>query len=157
MFINRKYTNRHRILGALQKKMNESYRSDVIDSSEFELSWNELAENSGLSDKQIQEQIDFLLLAEEINDNEVNFNSCYMIRQKGTTSFHDKKYLNTGRKEFKDDLYDVLKLLSGVVLLLIAVIGFARNILVTEKNNSEIEQLKKEVLALKSQITKKKP
>ena len=137
--------------------MSESYRPDAIDSSEFELSWNELTEAAGLSDKQIQEQIDFLLLAEEINANEVNFNSCYMILQKGTTSFFDKKYLSIGRKEFKDDIYDVLKLLSGVVLLLIAVISFARNVLVTERNNREIEQLKNEVRALKSQITKKKP
>jgi len=157
MFINRKYSNRHRILGALQKKMNESYRPDAIDSNEFELSWNELAEASGLSDKQIQEQIDFLILAEEVKDNEVNFNSCYMIRRKGTTSFYDRKYLDIGRKEFKDNLYDVLKLLSGVVLLLIAVISFARNILVTEKNNREIEQLKNDVSVLKSQIAKKKP
>jgi hypothetical protein len=155
MFIKRKYTNRHRILEALQKKMNKSYRPDAIDNNEFELSWNELVKDSGLNEDEVLEQIDYLLTAEEVFNNEVDFSSFYLILQKGTTSFHDRKYINVGRKEFKDDLYDVLKICSGFILLLIATITFVRNIMVTEKNNKEIDSLKNELKAIKSQLNKK--
>lgn len=154
MYIKRKFINRHKILGALQTRMNESYRPDILDSAEIELSWGELRDASGLTESEILEQIDFLLTSEEICNNEVNFSSSYLILQKGTTSFYDKKYLNIGKKEFKDDLYDILKLFSGFILLAIALITFARNIMITEKNSKEIENLKNEIKILKISIQK---
>lgn len=152
LFIKRKFVIRHKILQALQICYNQRYRPDSVDSREFELSWPQLKEATGLNDEDILEQIDVLLTNDEVYNNEEDFNSSYLILQKGTIAFYDKKYLNLGIKEFKDDLYDIVKLVSAVVLLVIAVISFVRNIINTEKNSRDIEELKREILLLKLSV-----
>lgn len=153
MFIKRKFRNRHKILEALQIQYNKNHLPDAL-SVDMELSWGKLTEACGLNDKEVLEQIDFLLISDEIYNNEIDYNSSYLILQKGTTAFYDKKYPNMGIKEFKDDLYDILKLVSGFVLLLITIITFTKNIMTTERNSREIQNLKMDVQNLKSSMPK---
>jgi len=152
MFIRKKYINRHKILKALQLSYNNNYRPDDFDTSAIELSWTELTGATGLGEEEVLAQIDVLLINDEIFNNEINFNSSYLILQRGTTAYYDEKYLTIGKKEFKENLYDKLKLISGAVLLIIAVLTFAKNFIVTERNSEEIEVLKGEIQDLKSQI-----
>ncbi len=155
MFINLKYQHRHKILEVLQAYFDENYRPDAQDSSEYELSWSELANKSGLSDDELKKQIYFLQKSEEVFDNEINYSSSYLILHEGTKSLFDEKYLNMGRKEFRDNLFDWLKLVSGFILLLIAIITFGMNIFLTTKNNKEIESLKNEIKIMKAEAIKK--
>lgn len=150
MFIKRKYKVRHQILGALQGHYNKFNRPDDIDTSAIELSWSELTAGAGLKDDQLLEHIDHLLINGEIYNNENNYNSSYLILQKGTTAFYDRKYIEIGNKEARDLLYDRIKIVSAIVLLVIAVFTFLRNVMATEKNTLEIERLKNEVKTLKA-------
>ncbi|MEJ5995234.1 hypothetical protein WG904_12470 [Pedobacter sp. Du54] len=152
----KKYIHRHKILLTLQASFDKNYRPDAQNSSEYDLSWSELSEKSGLNDDELKKQIYFLMKSEEVFDNETNYSSSYLILHEGTKSLFDEKYLNIGRKEFKDNLFDWLKIVSGFVLLLIAIITFGMNLFLTSKNNKEIETMKSEIKIIKESAKKKK-
>lgn len=154
MYNYKKYKNRHTILGTLQNKYNQNYTPNIISNKELSLNFNELVNQSKLTENEIIEQLDFLSQESEINVvEEENFNFYYIIRRTGSASFHDKKYLNIRKKEFTNDIYDFLKITSTFILLLIAITTFTINIIDTRKNKKEIEELKKEFQQIK--ISKK--
>ncbi len=69
-------------------------------------------------------------------------NSTFKITFKGKKSLLEKKYLSLGHKELRERIFDILKIASTTILLLIAVYTFMMNIIETYNNKKEIEKLK---------------
>ncbi|MEN5231522.1 hypothetical protein [Sphingobacterium faecium] len=116
---------------------------------EIELSFMEVVQKSNLTEKEVYREIDYLEKEKEIHIDEINYSTYYLILKQGSVSYFDKKYLELGRKNFRDNLFDNLKIISSFILLLIAVITFIVNLLETRKNRTEIEKLKNEIIILK--------
>jgi len=153
MLLKKKYCDRHRVLKALQEKQEEGWRPDSIGSEDIELSGSEIAELARLREKDVWAQIDFLAFEKEIVVHEKNdFSIYYFICQKGTVSYYDRKYIYTGRKELLNDIYDWMKTVSTIVLLIIATITFILNIISTKNNTKEIQKLKVETNAISDSL-----
>jgi len=146
MFINRKYKNRHLFLEALQLYLEKNDRPDAYALEDFSLTFPKLVELSNLTEKEIYGQIDYLEKEGEINiEHTKDYSTFYFISKNGTIAYYDKKYLNLGKKEFLNDLYDIIKNISAIILLVITIISFIINFLDTQKNKEEIEQIKVKV------------
>jgi len=146
MFINKKYRNRHLFLKTLQLYFEKNDRPDQHTFEEVSLTFSKLVELSNLTEKEIYEEMDYLEKEGEINIEQTeHFSTFYFISRNGTIAYYDKKYLNLGKKEFLNDTYDILKNISAIILLVIAVITFIINFLDTRKNKKEIEQIKVKV------------
>lgn len=155
--MHRKYKNRHKILKALQNKYAQDYRPDIVVINEIELTFTELVTSTNLTEQQVYEQIDFLIKEQEVSENEDNFSSNYRITKKGTVAYFDSKYLCLGRKEWRTNIYDWIKTISTIVLLLIAIFSFALNIIDARKNETEIDKIKIELQKMKDSLSTIKP
>jgi hypothetical protein len=150
-FMKKKYLIRHKILQTLQEKLSEFDGKQKVQSDEIELSTKEISLKANLSEKDILAQIDYLSSRDEIHlERDKGVVNLYITRQ-GTVSFSDKSYLEEGKKEFWNSNYDVLKTVSTVILLLIALITFAINIFNTKKNKSEIEKMQIQIDNIRQQ------
>jgi hypothetical protein len=154
MFIKTKYINRHKILGTLYNKYSQDYSPNIIDIKEISLTFGELVTHSKLAEYQVQEQIDFLCDANEISSNEENFTDYYSIPRKGIISYKDEKYLYTGRKEFWNDTYDIVKTISTIILLIIGLATFVLNLIETKQNKNEINNIKMELHNMRDSTSK---
>ena len=72
-------------------------------------------------------------------------NSKFLILEDGRAAYLENKYRSLGRKEFRDYLFDILKIISTTVLLLIAIYTFILNIYETKQNKKDIEKIKNDV------------
>jgi len=157
MILKKKYINRHEILRTLLVRRKDNESPNNLDERDIALNWTKLVEKSNLSETEIIQQIYYLKNENEIVETEFDeYNFYYHISRTGMVSYYDKKYLNQRKKEFADNIYDVLKILSTAILLIFAIITFRNNWIISNKNESEIEILKKEVLKLKNQIETEK-
>ena len=148
LFIRKKHILRHRILKALQKNYNEHWTPDLGD-IDVSLSFTELVEKSYLNEKDVREQLPFLKKENEVGYIEIDYSSYYYISTEGTVSFYDKKHHITGRKLFLEEIYDWVKNISTILLLLIAIITFIINLIDTRNNKKEIQILKNEIEQMK--------
>lgn len=148
MFIKEKYQIRHKLLKIFYEEFFEgnSPNADIFDTS---LTFSQLGNSSNLSREVLVKTIDYLIEAEELDSEEINYTYLYFITPKGRAAYHDKKYLYNGKKEFWNDTYDIVKTLSAIILLVIAVITFIQNSIDIKQNKKEIENLKKEVNQIK--------
>jgi hypothetical protein len=149
MFIKKKYQRRHKLLKLFYDNFFEgnSPNADVFDTS---LTFPELEKVSNLTTEQLVKTIDYLVEAEEICIEEIDYTSLYIITLKGRSAYHDKKYLYTGKREFLNDTYDIIKTVSAIILLIIAVITFIQNSIDIKQNKKDIETLKKDINQIKS-------
>lgn len=153
LLINRKYLHRHKILGALQIKLDEGGRPDAMP-EDIELSYRMLIEKSGLTEQEVLKQLDHLSQEDEINIEERNFNLCYLILRKGTIAYHDAKYLNLGWKSFIDSAYDIGKTISVFFLLILAIATFLSNRFEMKQNKKEMEQMKVDIKNIRDSSNK---
>lgn len=154
MFVKRKYIDRHRILQVLQENQDQNLEYDENQTNFEPLSFSELVRKSGLSETQVYAQVDLLAKEDEISIDPLGAKMYYMVIRNGTIAYFDGKYLNQGKKELRDEVYDKLKIISTIVLLSIAIISFIVNIIETRKNKKEIETLKREILIHKGSSIK---
>ena len=157
MIKTKKYRNRHLILKTLQDRRQEGSGPNMLDISEVALTFTELVKESQLTESEVVEQIHYLKNENEVIEEEIINDYYYFISQAGTASYYDHKYLTRGRKEFWENTYDVLKNLSTIILLLIAIITFAGNWISSKENSVEIKALKTEMRQLKDSIKTKSP
>lgn len=157
MKINQKYTSRHELLKTLQTRKNQKWAPDNIDIRDTSLEFDKLTENSGLQETDVIQQIRYLINEKEINEAEFEYSRLYYsISDSGTAAYHDQKYLTKGRKEYLDNIYDVLKNVSTFILLLLAVITFIGNWISNSRKNQEIENIKIELKHLKDSLHSEK-
>lgn len=119
---------------------------DVILERELALTFSAIGSKTGLSDEVVSNH---LYILKEVGDirlfEEDDYNEYYIITTAGIAAVHDGKYLEIGKKEFGLEFDNVLKRVSTIILLLIAIITFIFNLVQTYKNKTEIDQLKKQV------------
>ncbi len=144
-----KYLNRHKILKTLYKKRIKEESPNTINTVELSLTFSQIAINSNLPEAKIIEQIEFLINEKEISKIEESFDTYYFITDKGSISYHDEKYLDNGEKEFWTTSYDIIKTISTLVLLIMAVIVFILNFLDTKQNKKDIDVIKTELQNIK--------
>jgi len=157
MKINQKHTSRHQLLKTLQKRKDEKWHPNNIDIRDTALEYHKLAEKSGLQEDDLIQQIRYLVNEKEINETEFEYSRYYYsISDAGAAAYHDKKHLNKGRKEYLDNIYDVLKNVSTFILLLMAVITFIGNWVSNSRKNQEIENIKIELKHLKDSLHNEK-
>lgn len=152
LLIAQKYRHRQKILCFLQRQIDEQYSPNAI-AEDLELTLSELAVKCNLSEQEILKQIDFLHAEKEIEITEREWTMKYLIVQKGTIAFYDGKYIRSGWKSLLDSSYDVIKIVSAIVLLGIAVFTFITNIIDTKRNKREIETMRDEIERLKKMST----
>jgi hypothetical protein len=148
----KKYRNRHLILKTLQDRRQEGEGPNRLDISEVALTFSELVEKCRLTESELVEQIHYLKNTDEVIEEEIINDFYYFISQAGTAAYYDNKYLNKGKKELLENTYDVLKNLSTIILLLIAIITFTGNWISSKDNKSEIDTLKFELKQIKDSI-----
>lgn len=81
-------------------------------------------------------------------------NSKFHILSNGSHAFNEKKFLREGVKEQMNYLYDIVKNVSVIVLLIIGVWSFILNFSQTRRNTKLIEQQSEQIKAIKDSLTK---
>ncbi|HMR82633.1 MAG TPA: hypothetical protein PKE30_05860 [Niabella sp.] len=156
MLIRNKFKARHRILKELAKHYNDNY-DPTGDQTDYLISFNTLRDKMPFNEVDFEKNLHFLIFEKEVETtgnpyDEIDWISTYyFISVKGLASFYDKKYISLGKGQLLTGVYDVIKILSAIVLLLIAIITFIRNMIITDKNQKEIQSLKNEIILLKKQ------
>lgn len=141
MFIKKHYEVRHKILKTLFDYDNSF---DIgVPTNEKLLHFNEICKKLNQFDKIfLLDNLNYLQTTKEIYCTMQYDNSSFAIIGLGRDSFIEKKFLTEGRKEFRNSLDQKLKIISTIILLIIAVVTFAINIIQTHNNKKEIENLK---------------
>jgi hypothetical protein len=152
MLIPKRFSIRHQILSILCEKLNdvEKVKGKVFKQSLIDVECSTIAERLGISIKRIHE-----LSSKMQKENEVEFEflgnvEIIRIRENGIIAFIDRKYLINGRDFVLDSLKKYLAIISGILLLIIAVITFILNIIDTRQNKNDIQKLEKRIQFLES-------
>ncbi len=109
-----------------------------------------LLEKVGCSDNDLMDQLDFLQDQKEIYIDWELEDMRILGSGQGTIAATTKKYILLGRKEFYDQLNDVVKNFGTIILVLIAFITFLINIYKTQENKKDIENIKQEIQKMKA-------
>ena len=99
----------------------------------------------------VLDNLDYLQSKGEIYCSKEFDNSKFTIISNGRHAYLEKRYLTEGQKEFRNLFDQRLKIISTIVLLLIAVATFIVNIVQTQKNKYQIEQIKSDLKKLHEQ------
>lgn len=149
LYIPKKYRNRHKLLQILFTFYNSKYSPDIVDLEPVSLLFSDIVEKSDLNEDEVSAQIEYLKNEGEIKSFERDFSEYYYITQKGRIGLTDKKYLTTGKREFWNDNYDIIKTISAILLLILAFISFVFNLLETKENKKAIKNIKIELQRIK--------
>lgn len=148
MFRIKKYTYRHKILGALVEPLSKFHQEDV-DANDGLMTVHEISQRSSLNKDTISQHIDYLHLEGEIYIEWIDSTSYYLISPTGTATFYDKKYLELGYSQWLKRFRDLFLLITGIVSFLLTLWTFAASVYLTKTNELEIQKLKREVNAMK--------
>lgn len=145
----KKYRIRHAILGALQAKLSKFDLVAEVDEEEIQLTLNELTSITRYPQKEVLNQVDYLLMQKEVHISRIESGIKVLILELGSAAYFDSKYPQEGRKVFWNSLFDVAKTISTIVLLIFAVITFITGLLRSQRTEDDIRKLKEEVEVLK--------
>ena len=110
-----------------------------------------------VSKNYLLDSLHYLTTTKEIHCTMELENSKYLILQDGRAAYIENKYRSLGRKEFRDYIFDILKIISTTVLLLIAVYTFIQNIYETKQNKKDIEKIKTDIKATQKAVLQPLP
>lgn len=154
--IDQKFTNRHKILKTLHQRKKEKWSPATTDVRDIGLSYYQLTTTPRHKGKQINKEIQYLINEKEIIEEEIQYDDYYYcISNSGTASYYDRKYITKGKKEYRENIYDILKNISTLLLLIMAVITFIGNWISNSKNKCEIENIKTELKQIENSINAK--
>ncbi len=136
----KKYKRKHKILETLYNYQTRNHDVNPIFEN-ISMSKAQISEKSGISIKDIDSEVDYLLLGEYI----IKKGDNYLLIQLGCKAINEEEFLELGSKYYRDKLKDWLYIISGIILLGIALISFVINIIQTNKNTNEIGVIKKKI------------
>ena len=119
------------------------YSLSNIDFSEVMGKESTHGENKGSRIKKTKKEIKEISL--ELHEYENKAGNIIKELQVFTWTIFEKKFLTEGRKEFRNSFDQKLKIISTIILLIIAITTFIINIIQTQNNKKEIENLKFEL------------
>jgi hypothetical protein len=153
LFIKKNFKARHQILKVLFDHDLNFKPTDSLDKKS--LHFDEICNQLPQYDRPfLLDNLDYLRTTKEIHCSMQFDNSTFAILSHGSHSCRDKKYIRDGIKDFFNYIYDIAKTVSVIVLLLIAIWTFVKNIYQTESNKQDIEQIRKEIQQIKDKPPK---
>jgi hypothetical protein len=147
--MHKKYRIRHKILGTLQEKLSRFDMIAEVDPALIELTLSDLANIAKRPEKEILNQVDYLLLQKEVGITRIETGIKVLILESGSAAYFDSKYPDEGRKVFWNNLFEVTKTISNIILLIFAIITFITGILRSQQTAEDIRQLQQQVENLK--------
>ena len=152
----RKYIIRHEILGALQKYQDYVYSltapMETLHDIELVLGVEGLVEKTNFSEMEIIAELEILLDKRQIQSFTEDLKNYYAITRSGAVAYYDKFYLEEGRKTVIGMLKDYISIVTAVGLFIIAVYSFVANIIQTNSNTKDLENIKTELDSLSKKI-----
>lgn len=145
MFIEEKYKIRHKILEALQTRNSQLKGNGNPQIEEIELTLEEMSDQLNIPIESIHKNTGYLSEIGEIYLNRDKDQLKFCITKKGIISFYDKTHIIKGRKEFWNNTYDIVKTISAIIFLIIALFTVILNIIDTRQNKREIDSLKNDL------------
>lgn len=148
MFIKKNFEARHKILKVLFEHDLKFKPTGNFDKKSIH--FDEICNQLPQYDRPfLLDNLDYLRTTDEIHCSMQFDKSTFSILSHGSHSYRDKKYFREGVKDQLNYIYDIAKTFSVIILLLIAIWTFVKNIYQTESNKQDIEQLKKELQQIK--------
>ena len=146
-FMKKHFKIKHRVLQILAQYQ-DSFPVGT-NSNERLLHYSEIEKNFPNIDKNfLLDVLHYLTTTKEIHCSMEFENSKFLILQDGRAAYIENKYRSLGRKELRDYIFDILKIISTTILLIIAVYTFAQNIYETKQNSKDIEKIKTDIQKL---------
>ncbi|TVR78465.1 MAG: hypothetical protein EA412_08495 [Chitinophagaceae bacterium] len=145
--INKKYIIRHNILKLLSDKLDSLPSNPQLPKDTY-IHTNELfQELRPHSNERVWQNLEYLTDIKEIGCNEKDKDSHFYILSTGRIAYFDEKYLTKGENEGIAWVYDRVKTVSIIVLLIISIYSCV-------KNTSEINQYQSQQIELELKLEK---
>ena len=143
MYIPKRFKQKHLLLGILLD--NEFVRNNqrTIMAESISITIKDLALRLNVTDEEFQYITPELIRAEEIKCDDFGEGICVFPWNNAATSYYEMKYHIAGRKYFNDSVYDVVKWLLPIAIIVVSIFTTCTNI-----------QLSKDRLYMQRQIDK---
>jgi len=141
---------RHKLLKILAEKDRGTSPGDLIAGS---IHLNQICELLPMYDRSfLLDNLDFLQHDKFIHCSMKFDDSTFHILSKGNHAFNEKTFLRDGMKDQMNYLYDIVKNISVIVLLIIGIWSFVTNITQTRKNSNRIDKQEQRIRALEDSL-----
>lgn len=147
MCIPKYYKKQHELLGLLIDKSRENAKTGTFSATDIEIKKETLAETLRLTVDEFMGVTWPLVTNDDIKHQTTKDGTAYFIGNNGANSFYYKKYLVEGRKYAIEKVFDYLKVISGIVLLIIGIITFIVNTLYTYNTQMRLQRVEQEIKA----------
>jgi hypothetical protein len=141
---------RHELLKVLVEKDRGTPPGDLIAGS---IHFNQICELLPRYDRSfLLDNLDFLQDDKFIHCSMEFDNSTFHILSRGNHAFNEKTFLRDGLKDQMNYLYDIVKNISVIALLIIGIWSFVNNITQTRKNSNLIDKQEQRIRALEDSL-----
>ena len=152
MFITKTNKIRHQLLGILVKADTKTGNVDIKANS---IHFDQICKQLPKYDRAfVLDNLDFLQANKLIFCSMQFDKSKFHILSEGNHAFNERKFLREGVKDQMNYLYDIVKNISVIVLLVIGVWTFFVNMNQTKKNSNTIERQEKRIRTLEDSLGK---
>lgn len=152
MFITKTSKVRHLLLGILVRSDTGKVPSDLDASA---LHFDQICQQLPKYDRAfLLDNLDFLQSSKLIYCSMEFDKSKFHILSNGNHAYNEKRFIREGVKEQMNYLYDIVKNISVIVLLIIGVWSFVLNFVQTRKNTRVIEEHQREIRAIRDSMSK---
>ena len=141
--IQKKFKDRHLILKALFDKYELDYRPDM-DETEGTLTFAQIANETGLDNTTLNNELLFLDREGEVYYNEVRYERHYGARVIGRVAYTDEKYLEIGEEVF----WNSAKNYISIVAIIISAIALWWSIHSSNKSSDKMKELQDRIEVL---------
>ena len=160
MIVRKKYKLRHQLLGILLQKFDSfsepnATRKLSVKAEDTAILIEDLAKQLNISIDELKTITPPLVRAEEIQVNDFGKGICVYPWNDAQTAYDERKYIEIGRKKFNDDIYDVVKWVLPIALIIVAIFTTCTNIqLNKDKSNMQpqIEQINRQITTLEQSV-----
>ena len=150
MFIAKTNKVRHLLLGVLIKNDTGTMPVDLQAGS---IHFDQICEQLPKYDRSfLLDNLDFLQTSKLIYCSMEFDKSKFHILSNGSHAYNERKFLREGVKDQMNYLYDIVKNISVIVLLIIGVWSFVLNLAQTRRNTRMLEKQQAEIKALKDSL-----
>lgn len=147
---------RHKILAILLKDAIES-NEQVITVEQSAITTVELAKQLNVSPEKIRQVTSLMQKDGIVKYDDFGKGECLYTWEHSATALYEKTYLRNGRKRINDSLYDVVKWVLPIALIVVAIATTYINVQLNKdrlKIQPQIDSLKQELNTLKYQESK---
>ncbi len=152
MYIPKSYRLKHELLGLLLDSELIRNNQRTVKAEEIAVTIKDLAIKLKVSNEQFKYVTPELIRAEEIKCDDFGKGICLFPWNNASTSYYERKYLILGKKYFNDTIYDVVKWVLPIAIIIVSIFTTCTNIQLNKDRSStqqQIKQVKQELDSLK--------